>query len=289
MDSGQFVDPRTRSKRGRGRGRDRARGKARDRGRGRGGVRSTAAVVEGESSAHTTHKTSDELDSNWDRFESFETQRLQARRNGATAETTEENFIPRAPGFSDDSPYGGYQDDGHGEEDEDGGEDNADYSVSAHNRVDQFGADAPSESFLMGMDDSGVAAFASRAPLQAQFQEVAKVIAEAPLWARLGVHAQWSLQQEGQRIEDLLPPFEECDTDIASTSTKHCVESAKVDEDVEDMLRDVDALIVADDSSDSATQPDQQDKALLEENGAQARGGMDDISDDSFDKWLDEV
>lgn len=286
MDGDRFVDPRTRSKRGRGRGRDRGRGKTRDRGRSRDGARSTPGNVEGPSDVHGTRNAIEELDSNWDRFKSFDTQRRQARRNGATIETTEENFIPKAVEFSDDSQFGHYKDDGVYEDEED----NADYSTSAHNRIDELGADAPSDSFLMGTDDSDTAAFASRKPLQAQFYEVSKVIAQAPLWARLGVHAQWSLQEEDKRLTDLLPAFKECDTNITSkTSADQNVDTSKIDADVEDMLRDVDALEIDDDSSDSTPQLDGQNGTSPNEKAIQADSDVNDALDDGFDKWLDEV
>lgn len=289
MDGDRFVDPRTRSKRGRGRGRDRGRGKARDRGRSRGGARSTPGNVEGTGDAHGTRNAGEELDSNWDRFKSFDTQRRQARRNGATIETTEENFIPKAVEFSDDSQFGNYKDGGVYEEDE---EDNANYSTSAHNRIDELGADAPSDSFLMGTDDSGTATFSSRKPLQAQFYEVSKVIAQAPLWARLGVQAQWSLQEEGKRLTDLLPAFKECDINVApKTSADQNVDTSKIDADVQDMLRDVDALEVDEDSSNSSLQLDEHVGTSSNEKAVQliADSDVNDALDDGFDKWLDEV
>lgn len=288
MDNDRFVDPRTRSKRGRGRGRDRGGGRGRERGRSRGGGRArSSGDGGGVGDGQERRKAADALGSNQDRFETFDVQRRQARRNGATADTTEAQFIPDAKVCSNDTAYDDRQNDSAYDDDP---QDNADYSVSPHNRMDHFGADAPSDSFLSGDDASGAVPFASAEPLQAQFEQVAKVVAQAPLWAILGVHAQRSLHEEGRTLDDLVPAFEQRDIDAGATSSSKQFDICKIDADVEDMLRHVDALAVDHGSHDSLERPGGQNEPDREHRNTPSDGrSADDVLDDGFDKWLDEV
>lgn len=267
MDSDKFGDPRTRSKvRGRGRGRGRGVAPATVRGRGRGRVRGRGRGS-GESSRGGRgpggRNVLDKLESNSYRFDEYDEMRASVRRDGVTEDV--DMYTARMPGKYEEREDGGDEEE---EDDED------------ENCIDVHVADGGDEGDMEITRQKIVEKM-----MVAEFTNVASVLAQAPLWARVGWRA--GQNQLADLIEDddgLLRSHQE-----RTEKDQHCNSSPKeVDSGVDDEVNFI-GTEIKELSTDEYRESSYNVNRDQEQRAAGKSSQTNKSEGDDFDRWLDEI